>query len=183
MPDLSQSRRQPEIGAVAGVRLLPATSRWILRAGSAALAAASVPLGVALPTGSCRSESGRDCAVLWLGPDEYLLLAPLTHGASLEAALEQALAGLPHSLVDVSHRQVALEIRGPHAATLLSAGCPLSLDPEDFPPGTCTRTLLGKADIVLWRTAAEAFHLEVWRSFASYVSNFLAEAAFDVDRA
>ena len=183
MADLTELRRRPDIRGVDGVHLLPAVSRWIFRGGSAAQAAAAVPLAVTLPTTSCRSAYGPSCAALWLGPDEYLLLAPLTQGSSLASALEQALAGLPHSLVDVSHRQVALEIRGPHAVALLSAGCPLSLDQDDFPPGACTRTLLGKADIVLWRTGAEAFHLEVWRSFASYVSNFLAEAAFDVDPA
>jgi heterotetrameric sarcosine oxidase gamma subunit len=36
--------------------------------------------------------------------------------------------------------------------------------------------VLGKCDIVLWRTAAAAFHVEVWRSFADYASRFLAEA-------
>jgi sarcosine oxidase subunit gamma len=41
----------------------------------------------------------------------------------------------------------------------------------------CTRTILGKADIVLWRTGAESFHVEVWRSFADYVARFLAEAS------
>jgi sarcosine oxidase subunit gamma len=41
----------------------------------------------------------------------------------------------------------------------------------------CTRTVLAKAEVVLWRTAAETFRLEVWRSFVAYVSQFLAEAA------
>ncbi len=41
----------------------------------------------------------------------------------------------------------------------------------------CTRTMLAKAEVVLWRTGAQAFRLEVWRSFAAYVSQFLAEAA------
>jgi sarcosine oxidase subunit gamma len=41
--------------------------------------------------------------------------------------------------------------------------------------------MLGKADIVLWRTDLETFQLEVWRSFVSYVSCFLTEAAHDVD--
>jgi heterotetrameric sarcosine oxidase gamma subunit len=36
--------------------------------------------------------------------------------------------------------------------------------------------VLGKCDIVLWRTGAAAFHVEVWRSFADYASRFLAEA-------
>ena len=35
---------------------------------------------------------------------------------------------------------------------------------------------LGKADIVLWRIAPDAFHLEVWRSFADYVTRIFSEA-------
>ena len=68
-------------------------------------------------------------------------------------------------------------VPGPQAALLLSSGCPLDLDAHAFPVGMCTRTMLAKAEVVLWRTAAEAFHLEVWRSFAPYVTQFLAEAA------
>ena len=87
------------------------------------------------------------------------------------------LEGLPHSLVDVSHRQIGLTVSGPQAATLLSAGCPLDLDAGAFPVGMCTRTMLSKAEVVLWRTAAFEFRLEVWRSFAAYVTAYLAEAA------
>jgi len=36
-----------------------------------------------------------------------------------------------------------------------------------------TRTMFMKADIVLWRTGAETFHIEVWRSFAPYVWSLL----------
>jgi sarcosine oxidase subunit gamma len=41
----------------------------------------------------------------------------------------------------------------------------------------CTRTVLAKADITLWRTQADAFHLEVWRSFAGYAGGLLHEIA------
>jgi sarcosine oxidase subunit gamma len=40
----------------------------------------------------------------------------------------------------------------------------------------CTRTMCAKAEIVLWRPAPEVFRVEVWRSFASYLTQFLAEA-------
>jgi sarcosine oxidase, subunit gamma len=114
---------------------------------------------------------------LWLGPDEWLLISAEHRADETAAALRAALAELAHSLVDVSHRQVALEVSGPDARALLAAGCPLDLDSSTFPLGMCTRTLLGKAEIILWRIGAEAFRLEVWRSFAPYVSAFLAEAA------
>jgi sarcosine oxidase subunit gamma len=91
--------------------------------------------------------------------------------------LERALVDVPHALVDIGHRQFALEVSGPHAATILSGACPLDLDLAEFPVGMCTRTVLAKADIVLWRTRPDAFHLEVWRSFAGYVTGILAEIA------
>ena len=48
---------------------------------------------------------------------------------------------------------------------ILNGACPLDLDMSAFPIGMCTRTVLAKADIVLWRIAEDAFHVEVWRSF------------------
>jgi sarcosine oxidase subunit gamma len=51
------------------------------------------------------------------------------------------------------------------------------LDLGEFPVGMCTRTVLAKADIVLWRTREDAFHLEVWRSFSGYVIGLLSEIA------
>jgi sarcosine oxidase subunit gamma len=79
--------------------------------------------------------------------------------------------------VDISHRQFALEVSGPNAATILNGACPLDLDVSEFPVGMCTRTVLAKADIVLWRKREDVFHLEVWRSFAGYVSGILTEIA------
>jgi sarcosine oxidase subunit gamma len=90
--------------------------------------------------------------------------------------------GEPHSLVDISHRQIALEMSGPHAAWLLEAQCPLPLDLAAFPVGMCTRTIFAKAEIVLWRTAPETFRVEVWRSFSRYVVDLLTEIARELDR-
>jgi sarcosine oxidase subunit gamma len=144
------------------------------------MAAAGNALGLSISQTTCRASAHGNRAALWLGPDERLLLAPEALGAEIACVLEQALRGTPHSLVDVSHRQTALEVSGPHAATVLCAGCPLDLDPSAFPVGMCTRTVLAKAEIVLWRTGEDIFHLDVWRSFVTYVSRFLAEAALEL---
>ena len=90
--------------------------------------------------------------------------------ASDDAALVLA------SSVDVSHRDTALTVSGPRAAWVINAFCALDLHPAAFPVGMCTRTVLGKAEIVLWRTAAEMFRIEVARSFAPYVWACLEEA-------
>jgi sarcosine oxidase subunit gamma len=154
---------------------VPPCARFILRARPAAMEAAVGPLGTRPPVVACRASVAGDVAALWLGPDEWLLLT--SDGAALGAGLATALAGLPHALVDVSHRQEGVVVSGRHAAAVLNAGCPLDLDPDAFPIGMCTRTLLGKSEIMLWRTGAEHFRIEAMRSFVPYVRQFLEEAA------
>lgn len=162
-------------GAVA-LASLPPAARFVLRCRLDGIAPMGSAFGVGLPQAACRAAAAGGRAALWLGPDEWLLLAPAMEGATLAAALQQAAEGRPHSLVDVSHRQVGIEVSGREAAAALNAGCPLDLDPAVFPVGMCTRTVLGKSEIVLWRTAPTTFHVEVWRSFAPYVWQLLEEA-------
>jgi sarcosine oxidase subunit gamma len=169
-------RRAPQITTCALVRALPPASRYILRGNPQVMTAAGAALGLTISQIACRAATnGSQAAALWLGPDEQLLIGP--ESADLAATLQPVLRELPHSLVEVSHRQIALEISGPHAAAVLNAGCPLDLDSSAFPVGMCTRTVFAKAEIVLWRTDETVFHVEVWRSFTSYVTEFLAEVA------
>ena len=177
MHDLTTARSVPFIAASAAMRAMPPATRYILRGGPQVRSAAQAALGFTVPEIACRAGGGGERAALWLGPDEWLLIAPVRLASALPALLHRALRELPHSLVDVSHRQTALALSGPQAPTLLAAGCPLDLDASAFPVGMCTRTMLAKAEIVLWRTGSLEFRVEVWRSFAAYVSQFLAEAA------
>jgi sarcosine oxidase, subunit gamma len=167
-------RAPPLLAASELVQPMPVATRFVLRGAAAVRARASEAFGVALPEDACRAALAGERAALWLGPDEWLLLAPATDPCD---ALPAALAGAPHSLVDVSHRQTGFCVVGPHAPTLLAAGCALDLEERAFPVGMCTRTMCAKAEIVLWRPAPEVFRVEVWRSFASYLTQFLAEAA------
>jgi sarcosine oxidase subunit gamma len=180
--DLSAAAAGPLDGMAAsgGAALvaLPFAWRSVLRGRPTAVEAAASAFGAALPLQACRAVvAGEGRAALWLGPDEWLLLAPRAESPALAAALERAMEGQSHSLVDVSNRQAGIEVSGPDAAATLNAGCPLDLDPEAFPVGMCTRTVLAKAEIVLWRTAPATFRVEVSRSFAAYAWSFLVEAS------
>jgi sarcosine oxidase subunit gamma len=155
----------------------PPLARHIFRGNPVARAAASAAFGVDLPTESCRAAAVGARAALWLGPDEWLLLAPDDEHAAAGAALEAALSTLPHSLVDVSHRQVGLDVHGPRVEWLLESHCPLPLNLRDFPVGMCTRSVFAKTEIVLWRQAPERFHVEVWRSFSQYLVGLMQQVA------
>ena len=71
-------------------------------------------------------------ASLRLGPDEWLLIGKPTAAAD-EAGLK---------IVDVSHRNVAIEVRGGNVRDVLNTGIALDLDEAVFPVGTATRTVL-----------------------------------------
>jgi heterotetrameric sarcosine oxidase gamma subunit len=107
-----------------------------------------------------------------VGPDEWLIHAP---PEAMDLASAAASVG-QGSVTDVSHRTLALEIAGPRAAWCLNGFCALDLDPHAFPVGACTRTLLGKAEVVLWRMAGDIFHVDVPRSLFPYVWACLEES-------
>lgn len=179
MADLLALRRGPlATQSPVAIGMSPPITRFIFRGPAEAARLCGGAFGCALPMQACRAHRDGARATLWLGPDEWLLLdLEAVEPAGLAAAIEPALGATPHSLVDVSHRQVGLEVAGDRAPALLNAGCPLDLDLEAFPVGMSTRTVLAKADIVLWRRAEDRFHLEANRSFAPYLMAFLKTAS------
>lgn len=182
MPDLSATRTTalPASVPTHTARLThaaPAT-RLVLR-GTDAIEAAGRAFGVTIPTRPCTSAMSGERAAFWLGPDEWLLLAPESETSALWQSLTTALEGIACALVDISHRQTALLLEGPGAATMLNAGVPLDLSLKAFPVGMVARTILEKAEIVLFRSGEQAFRIEVWRSFAPYVLGLLQAADRD----
>jgi sarcosine oxidase subunit gamma len=165
-----------EVVPFAGLAPVPPLTRFSLRGHLSTLASALVPTGVPISEQVCRAVEQELGVALWLGPDEQLLLTHGPQAESLARLLRENLTQTPHSLVDISQRQIAFEITGPNARTLLNSGCPLDLGESAFPVGMCTRTLFEKCEIVLWKRAPDTFHVEVWRSFAPYLTGLLARS-------
>ena len=164
------------IGGAVELSLAPPRAKFALRCRADAVAAAGQAFGVALPREACRAAVAQDRAALWLGPDEWLLFAAEPDAEAIAGQLAAALGGTSHSLVDVGHRSCGFTVRGVQAATLINHGCPLDLSPASFAVGMCTRTLFEKAEIILWRTDDQTYHVEIERSYAPYVWNMLIEA-------
>lgn len=135
--------------------------------------------GLQLPGTMLHSAAAGGWAALHLAPDEWLLIGSLADAPAMAGAIDRAGQGTPLSLVDISDRFLAWDLSGPRVEELLAAGCPMDLATAAFPTGRCTRTLFGKATVMLWRIADDAFRLEVARSFAPYVEELLSRAAAD----
>jgi sarcosine oxidase, subunit gamma len=152
----------PFASAGVTIGLAPPMARYSLRARQAQVL--ETLLGVKVPKKMGATEGGIAC----LGPDEWLMRAPT--GTTVPMG-----AGLTVVVTDVSERSICLIVEGAKAAQIIMSGCPQDLD--TFPVGKASRTIYETVEIILIREAEERFHIEVWRSFASWLWTALTEAA------
>lgn len=144
------------------ISLSPPLARYSLRARQGQ--ALETLLGMKVPKRIGAIEGGIVC----LGPDEWLMRAP--SGTNIPMG-----TGLAVAATDVSERLVCLTVEGPKAAQTIMSGCPLDL--HNFAAGRATKTVYEGVEIILIREAEDRFHVEVWRSFASWLWTALATTA------
>ena len=118
--------------------------------------------------------------VIWLGPDEWLILTDVTELDSLKDDLTRALIKSHSALVDVSDNSTIIEIKGRYSREILMKGCSLDIHPSVFQTGCSAQTDLGLANILLLKTADDpVYQIIVRASFASYLWDWLVDAAHE----
>jgi sarcosine oxidase, subunit gamma len=147
-----------------------------------AAAAVAVVLDEALPTRPCTAVVAGDRELLWLGPDEWLVLAPAGCADELAASLRTAIGAERGAVTDVSAQRTAVVLRGPGTRELLAKGCSIDLHPKVSPRGTCVQTLLAQTGVtlVVHDDTASRFLLLVRASFAVYLAGWLLDASTEL---
>jgi sarcosine oxidase subunit gamma len=120
------------------------------------------------PVQACTSVSGLFGSILWLGPDEWLVVSESQAGGEIVARLRQALRALPAAATDVSDARIVYALAGENARAALAKGCSIDFHAREFPPGRCVQTLLAKVAVLIHARAAQSFEVHVARSFADY---------------
>ena len=136
-------------------------------------------LGTGLPQkcGDVTGEGGAH-SVLWLGPDEWLVVShaePASLAASLQSAAEDGRA----QIVDVSANRTVVEVSGRAARDVLEKGCPTDLHPRAFTDNTAITTSLARVPVLLWKIDAHTFRVMPRASLAQYVAAWLLDAALE----
>jgi sarcosine oxidase subunit gamma len=165
-------------GAPVLIALLPSSARFSLRIHPDAAIELGGVAGFRLdtPINRCAVEGQRTSARL--GPDEWFLIGREAENEMLASELQRLVFDRPFSLVDIGHRNVALSVMGNLAREVINGGCPINLADDAFPAGSASRSILGKAEVVLMRPSAERiYRIECGRSFVPYVHALLKEAA------
>lgn len=144
-------------------------------------AAVAKAVGVEPPAapGTVATAGGR--AILWLGPDEWLVVTPAGDEADLAGALNAALAGMRASATDVSDNYAAVRITGPKARWVLAKGWAVDLHPGSFGPGRVAQSQLALTNAIIRQTDdAPTYEILVRPSFAKYLWDWLTDASLEV---
>ena len=149
------------------------TIRCDLGASGPAVAKAA---GVALPEPLRVTRSG-DRALLWMSPDELLLLSPPEDVADLTSALETALGGDHHLVADVTDARIRVTLSGTGWREVLAKGSPVDLSPGAFPAGVIRRTRLGQIAVAIWSEAEGSADVLAFRSQSAFLVQWLTNAA------
>jgi sarcosine oxidase subunit gamma len=133
-------------------------------------------LGIALPLEPNTVATVGPRSILWLGPDEWLVVDTVSPADEIETQVRAAFAPDWGSVTDVSANRSILELAGPHARDVLAHGCSLDLHPRTFGPGRCAQTLFAQTAVILWQTDdVPTFKILVRTSFAAHLARWLAE--------
>ncbi|MDQ1066090.1 sarcosine oxidase subunit gamma [Streptomyces canus] len=177
---LQERMRAAGVGGARGVTLaeLPFVTMVNVRVAPASEAAHRIgrTLGTPLPRRCGDTATSGLHTILWLGPDEWLVLSRADAG-TVTAQVRQALDGAPGSVVDVSANRTTLELSGPAAREVLEKGCPLDLHPRVLGPGRAVSTTVGPIAVLLWQLDdGPTYRLLPRSSFADYLARWLIDA-------
>lgn len=162
------------------IEVLPPALHLNLRVDTAraSLDAVRDVLGTDLPgaLSSVTTADGR--TILWLGPDEWLVIDPM-RPTDLEAALRAAVAGAG-AVVNQSGQRISLLLDGDVPA-LLAKGTAIDLHPSAFSRHAAVQAMLGQAVVIFVSRSADSSRIELIArtSFAPYVADWLLDAVAD----
>lgn len=134
------------------------------------VAAAGLP---GLPERRMSTRKG-EVAVLWMSPDEVMVVCPLGAGAGLASRLTEAIGDGHGTAVDMSAARQVFELTGVGVRGVLAGLMPVDFD--RLAPEEVRRTRMAQIPVALWRYG-EGWRLACFRSVAGYASDLLHIAA------
>jgi len=135
----------------------------------------SYVLGLELPTKSLSSSANDVTSILWLSPDEWLIISSGDMIYDIELALREKLDG-HFSIVNQSSGQTIIQLSGINAADVLKKSTSLDVHPKEFPVGKVAASHLAKSSALFYHSGENQWQLVVRRSFADYIWRWLADA-------
>ncbi len=131
---------------------------------------------VSMPSQRGAVVKGRH-GLLWMSPDELLLLCTYAEAPNLAAKLEAALAGQHCLVANVSDARACFTLNGAYTREVLAKLAPVDMSKDSFGIGEVRRTRIAQVAAAFWLTSDEGAQIVCFRSVAEYVFNLLKAAS------
>jgi sarcosine oxidase subunit gamma len=126
-------------------------------------------------SGEARVSDGQ--SVLWMAPDEVLLLIDLDRRGEALAHLQTMAAGMHVLVEDVSDMRACFVLESAAVRDVLARVTPADVSQLGLPAGVVRRTRVGQVAAAIWLPEEGRAELLCFRSVSDYVAELLAEAA------
>jgi sarcosine oxidase, subunit gamma len=133
-------------------------------------------LGAELPARCGEVATGHDVVVLWLSPDEFLVISQNVAGSTLVSYLRAGVSEGGAAVVDLSANRTTFRLEGASAQAVLEKGCPLDLHPRAFSPGTAVASNIGRVPVILWKVDTDSYRILPRASYADYLGRWVIDA-------
>ncbi|MEC3863378.1 sarcosine oxidase subunit gamma family protein [Mesobacterium sp. TK19101] len=136
----------------------------------------SIVAGLALP-GERRLSANGDRSLLWMSPDELLLICSYYEAPRLTEQLAEALADTHALVLNVSDARAMFTLTGVLSREVLAKLSPTDVAPDAFAEGDVRRTHLGQVAAGFWMEADGTIRIVCFRSVAQYMFDLLCTVA------
>ena len=150
-----------------------------LRASKSASTQVKSVIGCAFPTATNRFSSAGERHVVWLGPDEFLIICEADKDAELASTLESTLNTQHCAVTNITDALAAFHLKGAAVRQVLAKGCAIDLHPGSFASGDAAQTLLLHAAVTMLALSDNELIVICRTSFAPYMHDWLLDAALE----
>ena len=140
-------------------------------------------LGMILPNEPCSTSNKEKITLLWLGPNEWLLVSnneipKETNTYELEQVMFDNISKTSlGAITNVTDHFTIFKLSGSNIFEVLSKGCPFDFSSDDFGDNKVVQTILNHIDVTIHRRTENDVDLYVRRSFAGYLWNWIKDSA------
>ena len=135
--------------------------------------------GCAFPPAANKFTTAGERHVVWLGPDEFMIICEAGKDEELTNAIHASFESRHMAVTNITDALAAFHLKGDAVRQVLAKGCSLDLYHKSFPSGDVAQTLLSHAAVTIMALADHEFILICRSSFASYLHDWLCDAALE----
>ncbi|MBT8155431.1 sarcosine oxidase subunit gamma [Epibacterium ulvae] len=132
--------------------------------------------GCAIP-GIRKVTQADGTTVVWMSPDELLIVTAYQDVDAKVDALSTALTGAHALVVNVSDARAMFTVSGSGAREVLAKVAPVDFAADQFVPGGFRRTRLAQVAGAFWLDTDACFNIVCFRSVGQYVFDLLTTSA------